>query len=336
MRKDRKRKGRKRKGPVTDRAFAGLAEREGFEPSIRFTVYTLSRRAPSTARPSLRVPPAGDPRTGSAPGHGGREPTATRPAAIPTANRARPPAPRAPFQPDPLPRASPSLGHPDGPGPPRAGRSVDCRRDRSSAGRGAGRSMPSDGSPTSTRLALAPPCRSARFRFASLRDVPRRTKSLASGPEPSQRLRRSSMRSTRRMDPAKGSRVSGATLPRPPRRPRLHPALTNVRSTSDDDASKTRGKPAALGRSVDPSTRRLVDSPLHRFDHSSLHRIRDRSIRRSVPLNAMHRRMHDSSLARRRCMSSPRWISCRRPISRLRSLSRLQSLSAAQSDASCS
>jgi hypothetical protein len=32
-----------------------MAEREGFEPSIRFLVYTLSRRAPSTTRSSLRV-----------------------------------------------------------------------------------------------------------------------------------------------------------------------------------------------------------------------------------------------------------------------------------------
>ena len=37
-----------------DRPYPDLAEREGFEPSIRFTVYTLSRRAPSTTRPSLR------------------------------------------------------------------------------------------------------------------------------------------------------------------------------------------------------------------------------------------------------------------------------------------
>ncbi len=31
-----------------------LAEREGFEPSIEFPLYTLSKRAPSTTRPSLR------------------------------------------------------------------------------------------------------------------------------------------------------------------------------------------------------------------------------------------------------------------------------------------
>src|SRR5215475_4054437 len=31
-----------------------MAEREGFEPSIRFPVYTLSKRAPSATRPSLR------------------------------------------------------------------------------------------------------------------------------------------------------------------------------------------------------------------------------------------------------------------------------------------
>ena len=34
--------------------FNSLAEREGFEPSIEFPLYTLSKRAPSTTRPSLR------------------------------------------------------------------------------------------------------------------------------------------------------------------------------------------------------------------------------------------------------------------------------------------
>ena len=32
-----------------------LAERKGFEPSIRFHVYTLSRRAPSTTRTPLCI-----------------------------------------------------------------------------------------------------------------------------------------------------------------------------------------------------------------------------------------------------------------------------------------
>src|SRR6202035_2620926 len=32
-----------------------VAEGVGFEPTIRFPVYTLSRRAPSTARPPLRL-----------------------------------------------------------------------------------------------------------------------------------------------------------------------------------------------------------------------------------------------------------------------------------------
>ena len=32
-----------------------MAEREGFEPSIRFPVYTRSRRAPSTTRPPLHM-----------------------------------------------------------------------------------------------------------------------------------------------------------------------------------------------------------------------------------------------------------------------------------------
>ena len=34
-----------------------MAEREGFEPSIRFPVYTLSKRAPSAARPPIQAPP---------------------------------------------------------------------------------------------------------------------------------------------------------------------------------------------------------------------------------------------------------------------------------------
>src|SRR5713101_4096471 len=32
-----------------------LAEREGFEPSVEFPLHTLSKRAPSTTRPSLRT-----------------------------------------------------------------------------------------------------------------------------------------------------------------------------------------------------------------------------------------------------------------------------------------
>ena len=39
---------------IETNAKRGMAERVGFEPTIRFHVYTLSRRAPSTARPSLR------------------------------------------------------------------------------------------------------------------------------------------------------------------------------------------------------------------------------------------------------------------------------------------
>jgi hypothetical protein len=31
-----------------------MAEREGFEPSVEFPLHTLSKRAPSTTRPSLR------------------------------------------------------------------------------------------------------------------------------------------------------------------------------------------------------------------------------------------------------------------------------------------
>jgi hypothetical protein len=44
-----------RKTPLSGR-FAYLAEREGFEPSIRLlTLYSLSRGAPSATRASLRV-----------------------------------------------------------------------------------------------------------------------------------------------------------------------------------------------------------------------------------------------------------------------------------------
>jgi hypothetical protein len=32
-----------------------MADRAGFEPAIRFPVYTLSRRAPSTTRPPVRL-----------------------------------------------------------------------------------------------------------------------------------------------------------------------------------------------------------------------------------------------------------------------------------------
>ncbi len=41
-----------KKGPLRDPL--SLAERAGFEPAIRFHVYTLSRRAPSTTRTPLR------------------------------------------------------------------------------------------------------------------------------------------------------------------------------------------------------------------------------------------------------------------------------------------
>src|SRR5579864_3891406 len=38
-----------------DYRFRYMAEREGFEPPIPVKVYTLSRRAPSATRPSLRA-----------------------------------------------------------------------------------------------------------------------------------------------------------------------------------------------------------------------------------------------------------------------------------------
>src|SRR5438034_9599205 len=37
------------------KSVASVAEGAGFEPAIRLPVYTLSRRAPSTARPPLRA-----------------------------------------------------------------------------------------------------------------------------------------------------------------------------------------------------------------------------------------------------------------------------------------
>ena len=37
------------------RALLYVAEREGFEPSIGFILYALSRGAPSATRPSLRI-----------------------------------------------------------------------------------------------------------------------------------------------------------------------------------------------------------------------------------------------------------------------------------------
>jgi hypothetical protein len=43
-----------------------MAEREGFEPSIEFPLYTLSKRAPSTTRPSLHQAPEGAAPTKSA------------------------------------------------------------------------------------------------------------------------------------------------------------------------------------------------------------------------------------------------------------------------------
>ena len=48
--------------PLTDRepievrhALSNLAERVGFEPTLEFPLNTLSKRAPSTTRPSLRM-----------------------------------------------------------------------------------------------------------------------------------------------------------------------------------------------------------------------------------------------------------------------------------------
>jgi hypothetical protein len=57
-----------------------MAERKGFEPLRRFPAYTLSRRAPSTTRPSLRMQAGLGP--GSAVlaglnGRGGRAPVAS-------------------------------------------------------------------------------------------------------------------------------------------------------------------------------------------------------------------------------------------------------------------
>ena len=60
---DRLREGGPRRGMLWNEAILPcnffillcLAEREGFEPSIEFPLYTLSKRAPSTTRPSLRL-----------------------------------------------------------------------------------------------------------------------------------------------------------------------------------------------------------------------------------------------------------------------------------------
>jgi hypothetical protein len=40
--------------PMTEPSARELAEREGFEPSVGFPLHTLSKRAPSTTRTSLR------------------------------------------------------------------------------------------------------------------------------------------------------------------------------------------------------------------------------------------------------------------------------------------
>src|SRR5262249_9933068 len=45
----------------------GLAEGVGFEPTLRFPVNTLSKRAPSATRPPLRSSIAGDRRRGAKP-----------------------------------------------------------------------------------------------------------------------------------------------------------------------------------------------------------------------------------------------------------------------------
>ena len=46
-----------------------VADREGFEPSIEFPLYTRSRRAPSTTRPPVRIHGRGSP-AGSGPAGG--------------------------------------------------------------------------------------------------------------------------------------------------------------------------------------------------------------------------------------------------------------------------
>src|ERR1044072_3477900 len=48
--------GRKNHGCAT--ALGKMAERVGFEPTLRFPVNTLSKRAPSATRPPLRIEPA--------------------------------------------------------------------------------------------------------------------------------------------------------------------------------------------------------------------------------------------------------------------------------------
>ena len=43
------------KKPDTKSGFLYMAEREGFEPSIKFPLYALSRGAPSATRPPLHI-----------------------------------------------------------------------------------------------------------------------------------------------------------------------------------------------------------------------------------------------------------------------------------------
>src|SRR5207237_7430613 len=46
---------RKRLTPLLSVGIEGMAERVGFEPTLPFRVNTLSKRAPSATRPSLRI-----------------------------------------------------------------------------------------------------------------------------------------------------------------------------------------------------------------------------------------------------------------------------------------
>ena len=101
------------KSRVPENYWKILAEREGFEPSKGLLPYTLSRGAPSTTRPSLRVPHEAGGRDHTGEWEAGSKPMP--PALLPARNRAKCAAARGRTSPSPrgrpLPRPHRS-GHP--------------------------------------------------------------------------------------------------------------------------------------------------------------------------------------------------------------------------------
>jgi hypothetical protein len=55
LRRDHSAKPSRRSPPALERGRRRMAERVGFEPTVEFPLHTLSKRAPSTTRTSLRV-----------------------------------------------------------------------------------------------------------------------------------------------------------------------------------------------------------------------------------------------------------------------------------------